>query len=146
MPAGIVAGQGFESERDPPVERYHQAKTGALFVAAVMGGALAAGADPAPWRRLGQALGGAYQIADDLMDAVSSPLEADGKPLGQDALLGRPSLVAELGVKGAYARLRGAVAEAAAAVPPCPGARSLRDLVEAQALRLAPKHLARSAA
>jgi geranylgeranyl diphosphate synthase type II len=146
MPGGIIAGQGYESEIAPPVERYHQAKTGALFVAAVMSGALAAGADPAPWRRLGQSLGAAYQIADDLMDAASAPSDADDKPLGQDARLGRPSLVAELGVKGAYARLRAAVGEAAEAVPPCPGARSLRDLVEAQALRLAPKHLARSAA
>jgi geranylgeranyl diphosphate synthase type II len=145
MPSGIVAGQAWESEPYTPVEPYHRAKTGALFVAAAMCGAVAAGADPLPWRGLGENLGAAYQVADDLLDAVS--VEADcGKPTGQDAALRRPSLVAQLGLKGAYARLEALVGEAVAAIPPCEGARSLRDLVQMQATRLAPKQLARSAA
>lgn len=145
MPGGIVAGQAWESERSVPVESYHRAKTGALFVAAAMCGAVAVGADPTPWRELGEKLGAAYQVADDLLDAVSA--EADcGKPTGRDAALQRPSLVAQLGLKGAHARLEGLVGEAVAAIPPCDGARSLRDLVQIQATRLAPKQLARSAA
>jgi geranylgeranyl diphosphate synthase type II len=145
MPDGIVAGQAWESEPCTPVETYHRAKTGALFVAAVMSGAIAAGADPSPWRSLGENLGAAYQVADDLLDAVSA--EADcGKPTGRDAVLQRPSLVAQLGLKGAYARLEALVGEAVAAIPPCEGARSLKDLVQMQAMRLAPKQLARSAA
>lgn len=145
MPGGIVAGQAWESEPFTPVELYHQSKTGALFVAATMSGAVASGGDPHPWRRLGEKLGGAYQVADDLLDAVSGEVEA-GKPTGRDAALQRPSLVAELGVKGAYARLGALVEEAVAAIPDCDGAKDLRDLVAMQATRLAPKQLARSAA
>jgi geranylgeranyl diphosphate synthase type II len=145
MPAGIVAGQAWESEPFVPVDQYHRAKTGALFVAAVMSGAIAAGADPMPWRRLGEKLGAAYQVADDLLDAVSAPEDCD-KPIGRDAALHRPSLVSELGVKGAYAQLGVLVGEAVEAIPPCDGGKALRDLVQMQATRLAPKHLARSAA
>jgi geranylgeranyl diphosphate synthase type II len=54
--------------------------------------------------------------------------------------------VAELGLKGAYARLEALVGEAVAAIPACDGARELRELVAMQATRLAPKQLARSAA
>jgi geranylgeranyl diphosphate synthase type II len=145
MPSGIVAGQAWESEPYTPVEPYHRAKTGALFVAAVMSGAVAAGADPLPWRLLGEKLGAAYQVADDLLDAVGAG-EACGKPVGQDAAFDRPSSVTELGVKGAYAHLGHLVGEAAAAIPECEGADALRDLVRMQATRLAPQELARSAA
>jgi geranylgeranyl diphosphate synthase type II len=145
MPGGIVAGQAWESEPFTPVEPYHRAKTGALFVAATTAGALAAGADPGPWRELGEKLGAAYQVADDLADAVSTEHDC-GKPTGQDAALQRPSLVAKLGLKGAYSRLESLVAEAVAAIPPCEGAKELRDLVQMQAVRLAPKQPARSAA
>jgi geranylgeranyl diphosphate synthase type II len=145
MPGGIVAGQAWESEPEAPVETYHRAKTGALFVAATTCGAIAAGSNPGPWRALGDALGCAYQVADDLADAASSP-EICGKPIGRDAALHRPSLVAELGLDGAFARLQSLVAQAVAAVPDCDGAKGLRDLVQMQATRLAPGHLARSAA
>jgi len=145
MPSGIVAGQAWESEPVAPVEAYHSAKTGALFVAATMSGAIAAGADPAPWRQLGEKLGSAYQVADDLADAVLT--EADlGKPAGQDAALGRPSVVTELGLQGAYQRLKSLVGEAVDSIPACDGAQALRDLVQLQATRLAPKSLTRSAA
>ena len=145
MPNGIVAGQGWESEPFTPVESYHRAKTGALFVAATTAGALAAGSDPGPWRVLGEKLGAAYQVADDLADAVSSE-QVCGKPTGQDAAFQRPNLVAKLGLKGAYGQLETLVGEAAAAIPPCAGAKDLRDLVQMQASRLAPKQAARSAA
>ena len=145
MSGGIVAGQAWESEPSTDVMSYHQAKTGALFVAAVMSGALAAGADPLPWRALGDKLGAAYQVADDLADAVSAE-EDCGKPTGRDAALNRPSLVTQLGVKGAYAHLQGLIGEAVDAIPSCQGAHSLQTLVKMQATRLAPKQLARSAA
>ena len=145
MPSGIVAGQAWESEPSPPVAAYHSAKTGALFVAATMSGALAAGSDPAPWRTLGETLGSAYQVADDLADAVLS--EADlGKPTGQDAAHHRPSLVTELGLMGAYDRLQDLVRAATDSIPDCNGADDLRKLVRLQATRLAPKSLSRSAA
>jgi geranylgeranyl diphosphate synthase type II len=145
MPSGIVAGQAWESEPYTPVEPYHRAKTGALFVAAVMSGAVAAGADPLPWRLLGEKLGAAYQVADDLLDAVGAG-EACGKPVGQDVAFARPSSVSELGIKGAHAHLGHLVGEAVAAIPDCEGADALRDLVRMQATRLVPQELARSAA
>jgi geranylgeranyl diphosphate synthase, type II len=143
-PSGIVAGQAWESEPSAPLEIYHQAKTGALFVAATMSGAIAAGADAGPWRALGETLGAAYQVADDLLDAVQGA-ECD-KPVGQDALLERPSAVARHGLQGALAQLNALVEQAVEAVPPCEGAQEMRALVRLTAMRLAPKQLARSAA
>jgi geranylgeranyl diphosphate synthase type II len=145
MPGGIVAGQAWESEPDPQVEPYHRAKTGALFVAALMSGAIAAGADPLPWRLVGEKLGAAYQVADDLLDACCAEADCD-KPVGRDVALQRPSAVTKLGLKGAYHLLQSLVMESAAAVPPCEGADSLRELIQIQATRLVPKQLARSAA
>lgn len=144
-PAGIVAGQAWECEPEADLGAYHQAKTGALFVAATTGGALAAGADPGPWRALGEGLGEAYQVADDLLDALASPESCD-KPCGQDSAHGRPNAVARLGVGGAVARLEGLVEAAAASIPDCRGGDALRDLVRLQATRLVPKGLARTAA
>ncbi len=145
MPSGIVAGQAWESEAYVPVESYHRAKTGALFVAAVTAGAIAAGSDPSPWRKLGDKLGAAYQVADDLLDAVGPEGEC-GKPTGRDSVLARPSVVAELGLVGAYDKLENLVVEAVEAVPACHGAGDLCQLVRMQALRLLPRQLARGAA
>lgn len=145
MPAGICAGQAWESEPAAPLSAYQQAKTGSLFVAATTGGAAAAGADPAPWRALGARIGEAYQVADDLLDAMADPGECD-KPVCRDDALGRPSAVGALGVEGALARLDELVALAMDSVPECDGAEALRELVALQARRLVPKGLARSAA
>jgi geranylgeranyl diphosphate synthase type II len=144
-PHGIVAGQAWESEPNPPPEQYRCAKTGALFVAATMCGAVAGGGDPNAWRALGLRLGEAYQVADDLMDAVSSAADG-GKPVGQDAALGRPNAVAQLGINGAVERLQALIGGAIEAIPSCRGEGELRELVKMQALRLAPKQLLRSAA
>ncbi|MEM1344722.1 MAG: polyprenyl synthetase family protein [Pseudomonadota bacterium] len=140
-PGGIVAGQGWESEAEIELAPYHRAKTGALFVAATRMGALAAGADPTPWRALGDRLGEAYQVADDLRDAVLSAEEL-GKPAGQDLLHDRPNAVAELGISGTLSRLETLLGEAVEAIPPCRGAGALRDLVRLQARRLTPSSLA----
>ncbi|MBL9024817.1 MAG: polyprenyl synthetase family protein [Myxococcales bacterium] len=144
-PHGLVAGQSWESVPSVPLERYHRAKTGALFVAATTGGALAAGHDGERWRALGERLGEAYQVADDMLDALATD-EGAGKPVGQDASLGRPNAVAQLGVDGAVARLRSLVEEAVAAVPPCPGATKLEGLVRSMACRLVPEAWKQSAA
>jgi geranylgeranyl diphosphate synthase, type II len=144
-PYGIVAGQAWECETSAPVDAYHRAKTGALFVAATAGGAIASGADPAPWRALGEGIGAAYQIADDLLDALGNSDES-GKTSGRDLALARPSAVTSLGIQGAVALLEDHLEAAAASVPDCPGAKVLRETVLTQATRLVPKQLARSAA
>ncbi|MEL7028833.1 MAG: polyprenyl synthetase family protein, partial [Pseudomonadota bacterium] len=144
-PFGLAAGQAWELEPNASSEQCRSAKTAALFVAATMSGALAGGGDADRWRTLGQKLGEAYQVADDLLDACAIDGEAD-KPVGRDADLGRPSAVRELGVDGAASRLEELIAEAVASIPPVDGADSLADLVRLQAVRLAPKGIAQSAA
>jgi geranylgeranyl diphosphate synthase type II len=94
---------------------------------------------------VGERLGEAYQVADDLLDDLAMSTEA-GKPLGQDAALARPNAVLTLGVAGAIARLRTLVAQAAGSVPECRGAVGLRQLVQQMAKRLLPEGLERSAA
>jgi geranylgeranyl diphosphate synthase type II len=108
-------------------------------------GAQAAGADPVPWQAVGDRLGEAYQVADDLRDALCD-LDELGKPVKRDVELGRPSAVQELGVGGAVGRLQRLVGEAVAAVPQCPGAGELRTLIAGESTRILPKELARRAA
>jgi demethylspheroidene O-methyltransferase len=62
-----------------------------------------------------------------------------GKPVGQDAALGRPSAAHQLGLDGAIRHFDGLVAGAIAAVPECPGAPLLRAMVRAESERLVPR-------
>jgi geranylgeranyl diphosphate synthase type II len=99
MPGGICAGQGWESESKIDLSAYHRAKTGALFTAATRMGAAAAGEEHDAWTELGARIGEAFQVADDLRDALYDE-DALGKPANQDEINGRPNAVAQLGVKG----------------------------------------------
>jgi geranylgeranyl diphosphate synthase type II len=144
-PFGIVAGQAWECESHVDLAEYHRAKTGVLFTASAAAGALAAGANPDDWCTLGEKLGEAYQVADDIRDAAGDP-DQIGKPVGQDAALGRPNIVAMLGIGGAVARLEELVAAATASVPASPGGAELRALIKLEARRLLPAKLAQSAA
>lgn len=144
-PNGIVAGQAWESEVAVPLSDYQRAKTGALFVAATRAGAAAAGHEPERWRALGEKLGEAYQVADDLRDVLCDEEEL-GKPIGQDAVRLRPNAAAQLGVGGAKAHLEALVKAAVDSIPDCPGAIELRALIKAQTSLFFPKQLARVAA
>ncbi len=140
MPSGIVAGQAWECEPKADLRDYQRAKTGALFTAATVCGALACGAPAEPWRAFGDWLGEAYQVADDIRDVVGDPALL-GKPVGQDAEHGRPSRAAELGLDGAVRYFEDLVRRAQAAVPECAGAGMLRHLVRQESLRLVPQEL-----
>lgn len=140
MPLGIVAGQAWECEPRADLQHYQRAKTGALFTAATVCGALAAGAPSEPWREFGDRLGEAYQVADDIRDVVGDPM-ALGKPVGQDAEHGRPSRAAELGLDGAVRYFEALVRQASAAIPDCAGAGLLRHLVRQESMRLVPQDL-----
>jgi geranylgeranyl diphosphate synthase type II len=137
MPGGICAGQGWESEAQVDLRAYHRAKTGALFVAATQMGAVAAGQDAEPWGELGARIGEAFQVADDLRDALYDA-EALGKPAGQDAVHARPSAVVTMGVQGAIRHLRDILSGAIASIPSCPGEAELAALVRAYAERMTP--------
>ncbi len=137
MPGGICAGQGWESEAAVDLSAYHRAKTGALFIAATQMGAVAAGQEAEPWEELGARIGEAFQVADDLRDALYDS-ETLGKPAGQDAIHARPNAVAALGVQGAIRRLNDILAGAIASIPSCPGEAMLAAMVRKTAERLTP--------
>ena len=146
-PHGIAAGQAWECEPLPDLDlsAYHRAKTGALFWAATTLGALSAGHAAADWGSLGQCLGEAYQVADDIKDMTATEAEA-GKPVGVDQALGRPSAALRFGLHDAISRLDHLVAEAIASVPECVGAPALRDLIGREHRRLVPERVVRRSA
>ena len=137
MPMGICAGQGWESEPQIDLSAYHRAKTGALFIAATQLGALAAGQDPEPWEELGARIGEAFQVADDLRDALYDA-QTLGKPAGQDTVHARPNAVSELGVQGAVRRLKDILGGAIASIPKCQGEAMLADMVQRYAEKMTP--------
>jgi geranylgeranyl diphosphate synthase type II len=145
MPGGICAGQGWESEATVNLGAYHRAKTGALFIAATQMGAIAAGQEPEPWEELGARIGEAFQVADDLKDALLTEAET-GKPAGQDAVHGRPNAVALMGVHGAVRHLKDILGGAIASIPSCPGEARLAGLVRAYAEKMTPVDLGAQAA
>jgi len=144
-PGGIVAGQAWESETAIPLLDYQRAKTAALFIGSTCAGAAASSADPLPWRGLGEKLGEAYQVADDLRDILCSESEL-GKPVGQDAARYRPNAAAQLGIGGAKARLEELIADAVDSIPACPGRSELCGLIESQTSQFFPRQLALAAA
>ena len=137
LPGGIVGGQGWECEPRVDLASYQRAKTGALFAAATMAGAAAAGADPAPWRGFGEILGEAYQVADDIGDAASTEALL-GKPAQRDRALGRPNAALLFGLSGALDHLERLVANAVAQIPDCRHAAALRRLVLGEMRRVLP--------
>lgn len=138
MPFGITAGQAWESEEDAILADYQRAKTGSLFAAATASGAAAAGHDASLWQTLGERLGEAYQIADDIAD-VAGEAESLGKPTGQDSQFGRPNAVSVHGMDGAASRLKGLVCEAIESIPPAPGRDQLRQQIVQESLRFVPR-------
>jgi geranylgeranyl diphosphate synthase type II len=100
------------------LERIHRRKTGALFLAALELGGLAAGATPAQLAKLaayGRAFGLAFQIADDILDAEGDET-AMGKRVGKDADRGKLTFPTIVGLEESRDRARALAAEAAAAV------------------------------
>ena len=140
VPHGIVAGQAWECEPHVALRDYQRAKTGALFAAATRAGAEAAGAPSAPWLALGDCLGEAYQVADDIRAVVADPT-ALGKPVGRDLALGRPSWVSDWGLAASVRRFQDLVERAVESVPPCRGQSVLQAMVRAESERLVPQAL-----
>ncbi|HSA57397.1 MAG TPA: polyprenyl synthetase family protein [Gemmatimonadaceae bacterium] len=123
---GMVGGQWLdlqaEGRRIPleELERVHRAKTGLLIVASTRIGALAAGCsgdELDAFTRYGDALGLAFQIADDVLD-VTATSDQLGKTAGRDAALGKSTYPLLLGVEGARTRARRLATEACDALRP----------------------------
>jgi geranylgeranyl diphosphate synthase type II len=144
MPFGICSGQGWESEPQINLSAYHQLKTGSLFVAATQMGAISVGEDPEPWSELGARIGEAFQVADDVRDALEVSSDT-GKSSGQDAIHNRPNAVSELGLEGATAKLKDILSGAISSIPSCPGEAALCEIVRKQADLLTPINFKRQA-
>jgi geranylgeranyl diphosphate synthase, type II len=100
-----LAGEGLSLSLEER-EAIHSAKTGALIVASVQMGALAAGAGSArlaAFEHYGRSVGLAFQIMDDVLDLTSTPTVM-GKTTGRDAVLGKSTYPALLGIDGARTR------------------------------------------
>jgi geranylgeranyl pyrophosphate synthase len=121
---GMIGGQllDLEGEGKPlslvQLEQMHRGKTGALVRAAAMLGGIAAGANSQAvdaLARYGDALGLAFQIADDVLD-VTGTTEVLGKTAGRDVALGKSTYPALLGVDGATERADALVRDGCAAL------------------------------
>ena len=123
--AGMVGGQALDiaAETAPgplgldEITGLQARKTGALITWAAAAGARMAGADPAPLIRYGDALGLAFQIADDILDIEGDAAEV-GKATGKDAQAGKATFVGLLGLEAAKARARSLVEDACASLDP----------------------------
>ena len=97
-----------------------QNKTGALIRWSAEAGARLGRADPGPLGAYANALGLAFQIADDILD-VTSDAQTAGKRVGKDAAAGKATFVSLLGLDGARSRARALVDEACTALDPYGG-------------------------
>lgn len=87
----------------PALESLQQNKTGALIAASCVLGVIAAGgteSDKAAAMTYGHALGRAFQIVDDMLDATSTAKDM-GKPVGADAENRKNTFVSLLGLDAA---------------------------------------------
>lgn len=107
-------------------------KTGAVLTFSVEAGAILGQADAGARQSLveyGQALGAAFQVADDILDREASA-EALGKRTGKDQEKGKATLVDLLGMDGARRECRQLVEKAHAALDRFgTAAQTLRDAV-----------------
>ena len=118
---GMAGGQALDlaAETSTPDEAgiitLQAMKTGALIRFSCEAGAILAGAsaqDRETMKRFGEAIGLAFQLADDLLD-VTADSEKMGKATGKDADQNKATLVALHGTDWARSQLDGLVKEAA---------------------------------
>src|SRR5829696_7561888 len=121
---GMIGGQLLDLEGEgkalalDDLQRIHAAKTGALIAAAATIGGLTAGASAtrlAALARYGEAIGLAFQIADDVLD-VTATTDQLGKTAGRDLELRKSTYPALLGVDGAKSRAEALVREGCTAL------------------------------
>ncbi|MBM4193568.1 MAG: polyprenyl synthetase family protein [Gemmatimonadetes bacterium] len=109
---GMIGGQLLDLQAEGLVldaaglERVHRLKTGALIGAAVRLGGLAANAPASTMAALagyGDAVGLAFQIADDVLDITATTSQL-GKTAGKDVAHGKNTYPSVFGLDGARAR------------------------------------------
>ena len=107
---GMAGGQALDLEGErlqtydlDHLRLIHRLKTGALLRASLEIGAVLGGANPteqAALRAYGEAIGLAFQIQDDILDATASDADL-GKRAGKDAGKGKITYPSLLGLEGA---------------------------------------------
>ncbi len=120
---GMVGGQVLDIAEDRSAEldylvRLHRMKTGALLKAACRMGAIAGGGGDDALKAAeiyGEAIGLAFQIADDVLD-VTATAEQMGKPTKADAAAGRFTFPAVVGLERSKQLAQEHVATAHAAI------------------------------
>jgi len=121
--SGMVGGQALDllgEERllsAEELDELHRHKTGALLAAACTMGALAAEAAAEvveAFRRYGERVGLAFQVADDILDSTATAEQLGKEP--SDVELGKSTYVALFGLEEARRRGRALVEEAKAAL------------------------------
>jgi len=138
---GMVGGQSLDLEGEQHTRKgepvglaqlqvIHRLKTGALLRAALELGGIAGNAGPearAALREAGAAMGLAFQIKDDLLDATATEA-AMGKRVGKDAGKGKITYPLLLGLTGARQALREATERALCLLQQLPNPHSLTSL------------------
>ncbi|HEX6739240.1 MAG TPA: farnesyl diphosphate synthase [Vicinamibacteria bacterium] len=123
---GLIGGQVMDLEAEgraispEELERLHRAKTGALLGACVRGGAILGGADEAELARLtryASAVGLAFQVVDDVLDATEGAALL-GKTAGKDAAAEKATYVKIHGLDGARRLAAQLLEEALSALQP----------------------------
>jgi farnesyl diphosphate synthase len=124
--AGMAGGQMLDLEapgktlNEAAVRLLQRMKTGALITFGCMAGGIlgeTSEANLAALRAYGDALGAAFQLADDLLD-VEGDAALVGKATGKDQEAGKGTLVSLLGIQRARLKLQELKAEALAALTP----------------------------
>jgi farnesyl diphosphate synthase len=108
---GMVLGQALDIAAETAevpltleeITRLQQGKTGALIAWAAMAGPRLAKTDTGPFAAYSEALGLAFQIADDILD-VEGDAAVVGKATGKDADAGKATFVTLLGLDEAKRR------------------------------------------
>ena len=111
---GMVSGQALDLSHEnndvdlKELKHMHDLKTGTLITTSVRFGGLVAEADKTTLALItdfGKALGLAFQIRDDILDATGNDSDI-GKPTGSDEERGKSTYVTTLGLKKAHVRLK----------------------------------------
>jgi len=115
---GMALGQTMDLESEGKVlsidqlKIMHTKKTGALFTASILMGAVCGNPNKLEWeafKEAGEAIGLAFQIQDDILDQIAST-ETLGKIQGRDQVLGKSTFPGLLGLtaskKEAYALMK----------------------------------------
>ncbi|MEW6756710.1 MAG: polyprenyl synthetase family protein [Acidobacteriota bacterium] len=123
-------GAGAEADAKT-LQTIHRLKTGAFLEACLMAGALWAGAPAAVRRallRYGRAVGLAFQIVDDILDATEST-ESLGKTAGKDAAQGKATFPALWGLEASRRAAQDLLSEALRSVADLgPASQDLREI------------------